>query len=166
MDTKTKNLSEAAIDWFSKATIYTHILTYLKENNFKILSDINKLENQNEPIIAVGKNGRKEIIEVKDYLTPLNGGEKKKVIEKSDVKQQAKHWLSEVLFSFILNFRRYGKSDKVLLSLALPNTERYKQIIENVKEYFVQNNLNLKVYLVSKAGAVEVYHLNENNFKK
>ena len=145
--------------------IYRHILTYLDENGYKIISiGATASYVKGEPIIAFSKSGYKEVIEVKNFLTVL-GEENKELIERVEVKQEAKHWLSEVVFSFLLNFRKYSRSEKTTLALALPNTERYRQIVENVKEYFTANNLNLKVYMVAESGTVEVCNLNENYLK-
>jgi len=161
------NTAEPAVDWFNEEAIRSYIIRYLKENKYKIVSDsAADMSVDDGHIVAISRSGRKELIEVKGYPSPITQKDiAKGLVRKADVKQQAWYWFSEALLTSFINFGRYSWSGKVTLALCLPQTERYQHIVQNVQGYFTANNLNLKIYLVAEDGAVEIYDLNENALK-
>ncbi len=166
METNANSLSESLTDGLNEGAVYAHLITYLKQNKYKIINDNSEDEiKKSHHIVAVSKTGRKEVIEVKSNYTERHDGLKKEQEKKTDLKQQAKYWFSEALLSSFVNFGRYSISGKVTLALGVPDTERYQQIIEKVQEYFTANNLNLKVYMVADDGKVKVHNLNENELR-
>ena len=146
-------------EWYSEEFISNSMITYLKENGYKIHKDsYNKMPDKVDTIIIASKFFIKEIIEVKGYPYDLL---RTKETPKSNNQGHAKKWFSEALLNSFVNFGKYYSNDNAMVSMALPNVDRYKTIIEKVEDYFSLNNLYFKIYLVNEDGGVEVSNLNK-----
>lgn len=158
-------LTSAAVsnfEWYSQEYICTCITNYLKGNGYKVYKP-NVSDNGSLSVIA-SKYFKKELIEVKGFPkayfthTAANGTAKN-----SNVVQTAKHWFSDALFNSFTNFGQYYTGENILLGIALPNVDRYKNIIARVHDYFTLNNLSFKIYLVNADGDVDVMNLNDRD---
>jgi hypothetical protein len=133
---------------FSEEFISASIEKYLKDNGYKIQKQ-------------VSINFEKEIIEVKGYPKTFEEQESSLSSKKTTATHQVKRWFSDALFSSFVNFGKYYSNHNVLVAMALPNVSRSKAVIQIVKDYFTENNLYFKIYLVNENGDVEVLNLNE-----
>lgn len=153
-------------DWFYEGQISKKLVDYFIKNGYTILKDnSNKISARGEDII-VDIQGHKEIIEVKGYPTTVHTkGKDKGKPKPTNPKLQAKHWFSEALLSSIFNYQRHKDNDNFKLAMAFPLTDRYKELIGKVEDFFTDNNLNFKVYFVDKNGTVTIDNLNKNERK-
>jgi hypothetical protein len=76
---------------------------------------------------------------------------------------QVKNSITESFLNSITNFAQYYSDENALIALALPNSARYKAIVDNVEDYFTTNNLYFKIYLIDKDGEIEERNLNIKN---
>ncbi|HEX8331572.1 MAG TPA: hypothetical protein VF622_03065 [Segetibacter sp.] len=147
---------------FSEEFISASIEKYLKENGYKIQKQVSiNISGKEELVIVGSKYFEKEIIEVKGYPKTFEEQENSLSSKKTSATQQVKRWFSDALFSSFVNFGKYYSNHNVLVAMALPNVSRSKAVIEIVKDYFTENNLYFKIYLVNDNGEVEVLNLNE-----
>jgi hypothetical protein len=153
-------------DWFYEGQISKKLVEYFKENGYTIIKDnSDKISARGEDII-VSKQGHQEIIEVKGYPTTIHTkGKDKGKPKPTNPKLQAKHWFSEALLSSIFNYQRHKDKDNFKLALAFPLTDRYKELLGKVEDFFTDNNLNFKVYFVDDNGTVIIDNLNRNERK-
>lgn len=153
-------------EWFYEGRISKCLVDYLIKNGYEIIKDnSNNINARGEDIIA-SRNGFQEIIEVKGYPTTYyskgpNMGQPKP----TKPKLQAKHWFSEALLSSISNYQRQKGNKKYKLALALPLTDRYKELISKVEDFFTDNNIDFKVYFIDESGSVIIDNLNRNERK-
>ncbi len=170
METEILNtplLSETNNEWYSEEFISNSIVAYLKDNGYKIHKDLyNKMPDKIDTIITASKFFSKEIIEVKGYPTEFYRHNNKEVPKNHATTQHAKKWFSEALLNSFMNFGKYYSNDSAEVAMALPNVDRYKTIIEKVQDYFSENNLYFKIYLVNDDGEVEISNLNKKAMKE
>ena len=154
------SLTKKNTECFSEEFISASIEKYLKENGYKIQKQVSVNISGKEELVIVGsKYFEKEIIEVKGY--PKTIEESSVLSKKATVTHHVKNWFSEALFSSFVNFGKYYSNQNVLVAMALPNVSRSKAVIQIVKDYFTENNLYFKIYLVDASGDVEILNLNE-----
>jgi hypothetical protein len=153
----TENDSEC----FSEEFISASIEKYLRDNGYKIQKQVSiNISGKEELVIVGSKYFEKEIIEVKGYPKTFEEQESS-LSKKTTATHQVKRWFSDALFSSFVNFGKYYSNHNVLVAMALPNVSRSKAVIQIVKDYFTENNLYFKIYLVNENGDVEVLNLNE-----
>lgn len=154
--------------WFSEEFISERLVSYLKENGYKIHKDpTNKTPEKSETIITASKFFTKEIIEVKGFPTELyRGAASRETPRNSSHIQHAKNWFSEALMNSFVNFGKYYSNDSADVAMALPNVDKYKAIIGKVQDYFSSNDLYFKIYLINEDGTVEVSNLNKKYSKE
>lgn len=153
-------------DWFYEGQISKKLVDYFLKNDYKILkNNSDKISARGEDII-VSIQGLQEIIEVKGYPTTVHTkGKDKGKPKPTNPKLQAKHWFSEALLSSIFNYQRHKDNQNFKLALAFPLTDRYKELIGKVEDFFTDNDLNFKVYFVDDKGNVTIDNLNRNERK-
>lgn len=153
-------------DWYYEGQISKKLVAYFVANGYTILKDnSDKISAKGEDII-VSIQEQLEIIEVKGYPTTVHTrGKDKGKSKTTNPKLQAKHWFSEALLSSIFNYQRQAVKDNFKLALAFPLTERYKELIAKVEDFFTDNNIDFKVYFVDQNGAVTIDNLNKNKRK-
>lgn len=170
METEIHNnqiLTETSNEWYSEEFISNSIVAYLKDNGYKIHKDLyNKMPDKIDTIITASKFFSKEIIEVKGYPTEFYRHNNKEIPKNNATTQHAKKWFSEALLNSFMNFGKYYSNDSAEVAMALPNVDRYKTIIEKVQDYFSENNLYFKIYLVNEDGEVEISNLNKKAMKE
>jgi hypothetical protein len=155
-------LTDSDSECFSEEFISASIENYLKDNGYKIQKQVSiNISGKEELVIVGSKYFEKEIIEVKGYPKTFEEQESSLSSKKTTTTHQVKRWFSEALFSSFVNFGKYYSNQNVLVAMALPNVSRSKAVIEIVKDYFTENNLYFKIYLVNENGDVEVLNLNE-----
>ena len=153
-------------DWFYEGQISKKLVTYFKSKGYSILKDNSENISTRGEDIIISYQGQQEIIEVKGYPTTVHTkGLKKGQPKPTNPKLQAKHWFSEALLSSYFNYQRHKKCGNFRLALALPLTDRYKELISKVEEFFTDNNINIKIYFVDENGAVTIDNLNRNKRK-
>lgn len=138
------------------------LLHYLKRNGYKISKDdAAAIAEKKEDVLVVTKHSRKEIIDIKSLseFVPVTGV-KEEHHSATEYVLHAVQGMAEALFFSFINFGKYFKGEKLTPALALPDTERYRQIIQNLEHYFTENNLDFKVYLLAENGEVQQKNLN------
>jgi tRNA nucleotidyltransferase (CCA-adding enzyme) len=165
--TPAAQLVVAENEYFSEEFISASIENYLKENGYKIQKQVSiNISGKEELVIVGSKYFEKEIIEVKGYPKTFEEQENSLISKKTSAAHHVKKWFSEALFSSFVNFGKYYSNQNVLVAMALPNVSRSKAVIEIVKDYFTENNLYFKIYLVNENGDVEILNLNEKFSEK
>jgi hypothetical protein len=160
-DTFTQNVIERENEIFSEQFIFSSVEKYLRLNGYKIQKQVSiNISGKEELVIVGSKYFEKEIIEVKGYPKTFDS-ENNVASKKVSATHHVKNWFSEALFSSFVNFGKYYSNNNVLVAIALPNISRSKAVIEIVKDYFTENNLYFKIYLVNDGGDVEILNLNE-----
>lgn len=147
-------------DWYSEEFITNSVVKFLKENGYKIHKDEAKIVEKGGKVIIASRYFTKEVIEVKGLPKENTRSHLLKTAAK-DIYQNStfKSSFAETLLNSLVNFGKYYSDESADIAMALPNVERYKAIIEKVHDYFSANDLELKIYLVNKEGAVEVSNL-------
>lgn len=140
---------------------------YLKQQGYKPLKEEAEwIKAHKDNLLVVTKQGRKELIDVRGLFSFLAVVEKEKeALSIADHLLHSVHSLAEALLYSFIYFGRYFKGEKIASSLALPDTERYRQILKNLGDYFTENNLDFKIYLVAENGTVQERNLNEKKNK-
>lgn len=156
--TSTEKYSAEALNTVSALQVLQH---YLKQNGYKSIKEDAELIKEHNDLLVVARHGRKELIDVRGLSAFSAVLEKEE--EQASIADHLLHsmqYLAEAFLYSFIHVGRYFKGEKVLSSLALPDTERYRQILKNLGEYFTCNNLDFKIYLVSETGEVLERNLN------
>lgn len=142
------------IDWYYEGNVSRAIVDFLKRQDYKIIKDNSeKISKRGEDIIA-SKDGVKLIVEVKGYPAEfLTNGKNKGQKKSTNPKQQAKHWLSEAIFTLMKSYSKY-KGDEMEIALGLPKHPRYDELVTMVKPFFADSQIPLKVFLVDELKVV------------
>lgn len=150
-------------DWYYEGEISRILIEYFSKQEYEILKDNSaNISSKGEDII-VSFNGMKEIIEVKGYPTTFYTlGPKKGQPKPTKPTLQAKHWFSEALLSTIFNYQKHKNGSNFSIALAFPKFDRYLNLISKVEDFFTDNDIDIKVYLISKEGNIEITNLNRN----
>jgi Holliday junction resolvase-like predicted endonuclease len=141
-------LYDQKIDWYYEGNISQAIVTFLRLHNYKITKDnSSKISERGEDIVA-SKDGITLIVEVKGYPTEFHTkGENKRQRKRTNPKLQAKHWFSEGIFTLMKSYSKY-RNMKIEIALGLPKHERYDELLELVKPFFIGHGIRLKVIFV------------------
>ena len=145
--------------WFTKEHLTASILDFLNQNGFKTYKEETSLSATPETILFAIAKGHKEIIEIKGYYENLNST--KQQLLKAAGPDQANLWFCETLFTSLISLVKQYKNKKLPVSLCIPDLNRYREVIEKVEEYFTDNNLHHKIYLVKESGKVSELNLNK-----
>ena len=155
----TLTLTATNNNWYSEEFIYQSISTYLKENGYKVQKESRSKDAERQEIIVIAsKFFKKEIIEIKGFPYHIQNNPQA-IVPKAT---QAKNWFTEALFNSFVNFSNFENAE---LAMALPNVGRYQTIIKNLNDYFTENDLCFRIYLVNEDGSVEVSNLNHRYIK-
>lgn len=155
----TSTLTAKNTTWYSEEFVYASVVKYLKENGYKVQKDSRLKEaDKSEKVITAAKFFKKEIIEVKG-LPHYDPHHLHVVAPKAT---HAKSWFSEALFNSFVNFSTFENAE---VAMALPNVGRYQAIIKNLNDYFTENDLYFRIYLVNEDGSVDVSNLNQKHLK-
>lgn len=153
-----QNIPSSPAEWYSEDFIYDAVISYLKENGYKVQKEAPPKDGaKQERIINASKFFRKEIIEVKGFPHYNHNNAHHTPLKTT---HQAKNWFSEALVN---SFSNFGNFDNAEVAMALPNVSRYRAIIEKLHDYFTINDLFFRIYLVNQDGSVEVSNLNEKH---
>jgi hypothetical protein len=145
--------------WYSEEFICASVANYLKENGYKVQKGSrSKDAERQEVIIIASKFFKKEIIEIKGFPYHTHNQLQTSIPKAT----QAKNWFTEALFNSFVNFSNFENAE---LAMALPNVGRYQTIIKNLNDYFTENDLSFRIYLVNEDGSVEVSNLNHKYIK-
>ena len=146
------------LDWFYEGNISKKFVNYLKENGHNIIKD-NSDNPKAKGIDIISKKGDTTYLtEVKGYPSEFYvSGEKKGQKKPTNPKLQAKHWLSEAILSCIFNYGKEKIEDnKIELSIVLPKTDRYIELVEKIKPFFKDLcEEPITFYFVDMAGNIE-----------
>ena len=155
---RLQDISPTSTDWYSEDFIYDALVTYLKENGYKVQKPVvPKDGTKAEKIINASRFFKKEIIEVKGF-PQYNPGNPNQASLKAT--HHAKNWFSEAIVNSFANF---GNFEHAEIAMALPNVSRYRALVEKLHEYFTVNDLFFRIYLVNEDGSIEVSNLNEKH---
>jgi hypothetical protein len=139
------------------------LLHHLKQKGYKLLKDDAMIvPEKKEGVLAAVRHGKKELIDVKALSEFYPVTEIRE--EHTGITDQLLHSIqsvAEALFFSFIHFGRYFKGEKMTPALALPDMRRYRQILEKLEDYFTENNLDFKVYLVALSGEVQELNLNQ-----
>lgn len=151
----TSTLSVKNNAWYSEEFICNSVVNFLKENGYKVQKESRQKESEkSEKIITATKFFKKEIIEVKGFPY-YNSNQLHAIAPKASYD---KSWFTEALFNSFVNFSNFSDAE---LAMALPNVGRYQAIIKNLNDYFTENDLYFRIYLVNEDGSVDVSNLNQ-----
>jgi len=150
------------LDWYHESQISKKLVNYFELNNYKIIKNNSENISARGADLIVCSNSEYLVIEVKGYPTTFHTkGVNKGLPKPTKPKLQAKHWFSEAIFSSIYNYSRYKDSQNLIIAIAFPLNERYKELIKKVEDYFTDNDLNFRVYFVDENGSVLLDNLNK-----
>jgi isocitrate lyase len=163
---KNSTVTDPSTQVFSCDFIAGSISRYLRENGYRVEKEIVKnISGKHQQLIIASKYFQKEVIEVKGYQNTQSVNDLN-ALDKPNGIYQVKQWFTEALFNSFVNFGRYYSNDNVWVSMALPDIDRSKAIIEKVKDYFTLNDLYFKIYMVNANREVEILNLNEKYANK
>jgi hypothetical protein len=167
MATETSSINKLSGETLQTVSALQVLQHYLKQNGYKPIKEDAELEKEhNGNLLLVSRHGRKELIDVRGlsaFSAVLEPEE-----EHASIADHLLHSMQSLAEAFLYSFihvGRYFKGEKVLSSLALPDTERYRKILKNLGDYFTGNNLDFKIYLVAEDGEVQERNLNEKKNK-
>lgn len=167
MATETPLTAPQAIETTQTVSARDLLLHHLKQKGYKLLKDDAMIvPEKKEGVLAAVRHGKKELIDVKALSEFYSVTEIRE--EHPGITDQLLHSIqsvAEALFFSFIHFGRYFKGEKMTLALALPATQRYRQILEKLEDYFTENNLDFKVYLVALSGEVQERNLNHKKNK-
>jgi hypothetical protein len=146
--------------WYTTNFISQSLKHFLEEHGYRFLEEAEEKPSNCDDVIVASRIFGKEYIEIRGTITSgvalkdeSEGTKRLKIIS------DAMNWISDVLLSpitFVANYYNDGKNR----SLCLPDLEQYRELLQKLEEYFTSNNLNMKVYLVTETGDVQMMHLN------
>lgn len=153
-------------DWFYEGNVSRVLVKYLKSQAYECQKDNSDNIHAHGVDIIVCKGDKKEVIEVKGYPSDKYVRGNKMGLEKPTKPSfQAKHWFADCIKSTILNYIKY-KDGKYTLQLAMcfPDDVKgaYRKKIDEIKPFFSDGNLGIKIYFVGKDGKISVDNLNSN----
>lgn len=154
---KTTNITTR---WYTTAFVSNALREYLGDHGYRIIEENEEEPSNSDEVVVASKFFGKEVIEIRGTIVseaPLK--EETESGKRIKLLTDAMYWLSDVLLSPITFFAN-NYSDGKNRSLCLPDLPHYRELLEKVTDYFTTNNLNLKVYLVSEDGSIEVTYLN------
>lgn len=153
-------------DWFYEGNVSRVLVEYLKSQSCKCNKDNSDAIHAPGADVIVFKDGKKEIIEVKGYPSDkYMTGNKKGQKNRTKPSSQAKHWFADCMKSTIFNYKRYKDKEHTLqLAMCFPDDEDgvYRKQIDEIKPFFSDANIGIKVYFVDKEGKVSIDNLNTN----
>lgn len=153
-------------DWFHEGNVSRALVEYLKSQSYECKKDNSDNIHIHGADIIVCKGNKKEVIEVKGYPSDKYArGGKMGLKKPTKPSLQATHWFADCLKSTILNYTKY-KDGKYTLQLAMcfPDDDKgiYRKKIDEIKPFFSEGNLDIKVYFVDKEGKIRIDNLNSN----
>lgn len=155
------------LDWYYEGNVGKVLAKHLASRGYTIEKDNSEnCRARGVDLIAVDRNGTREMIEIKGYPSErhtkgFNKGDRKK----TKPPQQAAHWFNEVIMTCVLNFGRY-QDQQVEHAFALPDLPRYHQLVAKVLPFFKAYNIPFKVYLIREDGTVSSGTLFKTSVKK
>jgi hypothetical protein len=156
-------INDTAVNQTQAISARELLLLYFKQNGYKLVKeDAASIHERKDDLLIVSKQGRKELIDIKGISAFFTTPERKE--EQLTITDHLLHTIqstAEALFFSFINFGKYFKGEKITSALALPDTERYRQIIEKLQDYFTENNLDFKIYLLGENGEVKERNLNQ-----
>jgi hypothetical protein len=167
MATETIPAEQTAVETLQAVSAPEALLHFLKQAGYKLVKDDDDLVRESKgQLLVVTRHGRKEAIDIRGLSTFAAKVEKEK--EQTTITDHLLHsvqFLADALLSSFLIFGKYFKGQKMTSALALPDTVRYRQIMEKLEDYFSENNLDFKIYLVAQNGGVLERNLNRKKNK-
>jgi hypothetical protein len=161
----TNNELSEVDNWCTEEFITNSLIKYLKVNGHKVDTEVvEKPTGKTENVLIATKYFTKEIIEIKGLWEVSKRNSLLQVYPKDTLAAtQVKNSITDSFLNSITNFAQYYSDENALIALALPNSARYKAIVDNVEDYFTTNNLYFKIYLIDKDGEIEERNLNIKN---
>jgi ribosomal protein S8 len=161
----TNNETSEVDSWCTEEFITNNLIKYLKVNGYKVDTEVvEKTTGKTENVLIATKYFTKEIIEIKGLWEVSKRNSLLQVYAKDTLAAtQVKNSITESFLNSITNFAQYYSDENASIALALPNSTRYKAIVDNVEDYFTTNNLYFKIYLIDKEGEIEERNLNTKN---
>jgi ribosomal protein S8 len=157
----TNNELSEVDNWCTEEFITKSLIKYLRQNGYKVDTEtVEKSTGKTEKVLVASKYFTKEIIEIKGLWEVSKRSSLLNVFPDSTAVTQVKNSVTDSFLSSITNFAKYYSDENALIALALPNSSRYKVILDNVENYFTSNNLYFKIYMVDENGEIEERNLN------
>ena len=149
------------VDWYYEGNISRTLVNHFIEMGFIVLKDNSDNIKERGVDIIIRDSTSYIIMEVKGYPTRfhtkgLNKGKPK--VTKPEL--QAKHWFNEVIMTSLFNYNKFKDVPNLKLAIGLPKFETYEKLLKNIEDYFSDNKLEFKVFLVDENSIVQ-----EQNFK-
>ena len=148
-----KNQIQTA-DWYTTAFIATQLKKYFLNKGFRVIKEDYSFDNG---IIIFSRLFSKEKIELRGTFPAIDVQQLNQVDQEhpNGILENMKYVL-DITLSPISYFSSEEKK-----SICLPGLIEYEEVLEKLRDYFVSNNLELKVYFVSQDGTVKFVHLKQ-----
>lgn len=148
-----KNQTQTA-GWYTTPFIVTHLKKYFFKKGFRLIKEDYTFDNG---LIIFSRLLVKEKIELRGTFPTIDIAQLMQVDHEqpSGIVENMKHAL-EITLSPISYF-----SSEERKSICLPGLAEYEEVLEKLRDYFISNNLELKVYFVNQDGSVKFVHLKQ-----
>jgi hypothetical protein len=146
--------SDHLVDWFHETNVCNAIAKHLLCDGFQVRQA--KLKDKGVDILASSKK-ENILVEVKGYPSIYHTkGKNKGSIKATDPKLQSHHWFQEALVTVLSRYSLYRETENLKLAIGFPNISRYHDLINNLCPFFIDHNIDLRVYFVDSNGQVSV----------
>lgn len=147
-------------EWYTEEFISSSIINYLIESGFKVHKEESRSEERKEKVIVASKFFTKEIIHVKSLPEESDRAKLLHTTAANIYPSGSITSLTDTILNSLANFGKYYSDRSADVAMALPKADRYIAITERLQDYFISNDLSMKVYFVNKDGEVEIINLN------
>jgi len=142
-------------EWYSTPFIVTHLKKYFFEKRFRVVQEDQPVDNS---VIIFSRLLSKERVEIKGVFPENVVPELKQIdLEHNNGVMEIMRYVLDIAlspFSFL--------SSEEEKSICLPGLAEYEEVVERLRDYFIPNHLELKVYFVNQDGSVKFVHLKQN----
>ena len=151
-------MNTTTTNWQTTQFITNSLKKYLKKKGFTLSKPED--ESSFDHTIICARLLSRETIEIRGTVAETSEARAKKEIETMDDSfKEITHSILNLMFSPI-GFFNSAMGHEKNLCLCLPDTKQHRAILEKLEDYFVSHKLQLKVYLVSRSGSVNIFYVN------
>lgn len=156
------NTTNKITDWYTSEFLSKCLGNYLNGRGFGLREPEEQEAVHFSNALVSTRLLSKEVIEIRGALTEIINPETEKHAEKKAAGfRRAMNFLIVIILSPV-SFFTPSTADKISRCFCLPDLEQNRKILEKVNDYFISNELRLKIYLINQDGFVDVVYLNPN----
>jgi hypothetical protein len=139
-------------EWAWEGSLQSRLATHLATDGWSIIRVADTAQRERGVDIIAERDGRRLLVEVKGWPSRTYArGERAGQPEPTQPTLQATHWFAEGLTTLI----RRSAQPEAHLALGLPDMPRYRTLLAEAS--WALERLDIKVYLVTADGAVEIW---------